>query len=178
MGIFSQIKWWIYAIIAGVLFALAAAWYAQVAGLNADVSDAKAKTTAAEAALDKRIASEATAIATAVKKAREDDQLKLDSQRKKLHELIEQNKASIVVTDATRQRLFDAARVSNACGEGGTDLPNSPSAASTGNGQGGDRLRPADRTLIEQLLQLGSSANETERQRKFLIEQYETNCRR
>jgi hypothetical protein len=178
MGIFSQIKWWIYAIIAGVLFALAAAWYAQVAGLNAEVSDAKAKATAAEAALDKRITSEATAIAEAVKKARNDDQLKLDSQRKKLNELIQQTKASIVVTDATRQRLFDAARVSNACNPSEPDVPNPASAALADNGQGNDGLRPADRKLIERLLQIGSSANETERQRKFLIDQYETNCRK
>ena len=52
-----------YAAFAAILAILAALWFAQVAGLRAEVSDAKAATALAEKNLSDRVAAEATALA-------------------------------------------------------------------------------------------------------------------
>ena len=94
-----------YAAFAVVLVVLGALWFTQVAALRSEVSDAKAATALAEKNLSDRIAAEATAIADAVTKAREEEQTKLKDQEVKYAQLLESNRTTRTALAGAEQRL-------------------------------------------------------------------------
>ena len=169
--------WQAYAVFAAVLLALGAAWYAQVTGLKAEVSDAKAATALAEKNLSDRVAVEATAIADAVTKAREEEQTKLKDQEVKYAQLLESNRTTRTALAGAEQRLRKLA--AEATGREGTSGPADSSAvASRIADASADELRPADRVLIGDLLQIAGDAKQVAEERNWLVDQYITNCER
>ena len=169
--------WQAYAVFLAVLLALGAAWYAQVAGLRADVSTVKAATATAEKNLSDRIAAEATAIADAVTKAREEEQTKLKDQEVKYAQLLESNRTTRTALAGAEQRLRKLA--AEATGRESTGGPADSSAvASRIADASADELRPADRILIGDLLQIAGDAKQVAEERNWLVDQYITNCER
>lgn len=166
-----------YAAFAAILAILAALWFAQVAGLRAEVSDAKAATALAEKNLSDRVAAEATAIADAVTKAREEEQTKLKDQEVKYAQLLESNRTTRTALAGAEQRLRKLA--AEATGREGTSSPADSSAiASRIADASADELRPADRVLIGDLLQIAGDAKQVAEERNWLVDQYITNCER
>lgn len=166
-----------YAAFAAILAILAALWFAQVAGLRAEVSDAKAATALAEKNLSDRVAAEATAIADAVTKAREEEQTKLKDQEVKYAQLLESNRTTRTALAGAEQRLRKLA--AEATGREGTSGPADSSAvAGRIADASADELRPADRVLIGDLLQIAGDAKQVAEERNWLVDQYITNCER
>ena len=169
--------WQAYAVFAVLLLALGAAWYAQVAGLKADVSAADARTATAEKNLSDRIATEATAIADAVTKAREEEQTKLKDQEAKYATLLQSNRDTRVALAGAEQRLRKLATEA-ARSEGAGRATDSATVASRIADASPDELRPADRVLIGDLLQIAGDAKQVAEERNWLVDQYITNCER
>ena len=166
-----------YLVLAGVLVVLGALWFTQVAALRSEVSDAKAATALAEKNLSDRIAAEATAIADAVTKAREEEQTKLKDQEVKYAQLLESNRTTRTALAGAEQRLRKLA--AEATGRESTGGPADSSAvASRIADASADELRPADRILIGDLLQIAGDAKQAAEERNWLVDQYITNCER
>ena len=166
-----------YAAFAVVLVVLGALWFTQVAALRSEVSDAKAATALAEKNLSDRIAAEATAIADAVTKAREEEQTKLKDQEVKYAQLLESNRTTRTALAGAEQRLRKLA--AEATGRESTGGPADSSAvASRIADASADELRPADRILIGDLLQIAGDAKQVAEERNWLVDQYLTNCER
>lgn len=169
--------WQAYAAFAAVLLTVAALWWGQVAGLKTDVSAAKAATATAEKNFSDRIAAEAAAIADAVTKAREEEQTKLKDQEVKYAQLLESNRTTRTALAGAEQRLRKLA--AEATGREGTSGPADSSAvASRIADASADELRPADRVLIGDLLQIAGDAKQVAEERNWLVDQYITNCER
>lgn len=169
--------WQAYAVFAALLLALGAAWYAQVAGLKADVSTAKAATATAEKNLSDRIAAEATAIADAVTKAREEEQTKLKDQEAKYATLLETNRTTRSNLAFAEQRLRKLAAEA-ARREGAGRTADSATVAGRIEETSSNELRPEDRVLIGDLLQIAGDAKQVAEERNWLVDQYITNCER
>jgi hypothetical protein len=169
--------WQVYAVFLAVLLALGAAWYAQVAGLRADVSTAKADTATAEKNLSDRIAAESTAIADAVTKARDEEQAKLKDQEAKYATLLQSNRDTRTALAGAEQRLRKLA--TEAAGrESAGRAADSATVASRIEDASANELRPADRVLIGELLQIAGDAKQVAEERNWLADQYITNCER
>lgn len=169
--------WQAYAVFAAVLLALAAVWWGQVAGLKADVSAADARTATAEKNLSDRIATEATAIADAVTKARDEEQVKLKDQEAKYATLLQSNRDTRTALAGAEQRLRKLA--TEAAGrESAGRTADSAAVASRIADASPDELRPADRVLIGDLLQIAGDAKQVAEERNWLVNQYITNCER
>ena len=169
--------WQAYAVFAAIVLALAAAWYVQVAGLKVDVATANSAKSTAEKNLSDRIAAEATAISDAVTKARGEEQQKLKDQEKKYATLLETNRTARVALAATEQRLYRlAAEAAGRQGLGGRT--NSTTTAGGAAEASANELRPADRKLIGELLQIAGDAKQAAEERNWLADQYITNCER
>ena len=166
-----------YAAFAAILAILAALWFAQVAGLRAEVSDAKAATALAEKNLSDRVAAEATAIADAVTKAREEEQVKLKDQEAKYATLLQSNRDTRTALAGTEQRLRKLATEA-ARSEGAGRTADSATVASRLADASADELRPEDRVLIGELLQIAGDAKQVAEERNWLVDQYITNCER
>ena len=166
-----------YAAFAAILAILAALWFAQVAGLRAEVSDAKAATALAEKNLSDRIAAEATAIADAVTKAREEEQIKLKDQEVKYAALLQSNRDTRTALAGVEQRLRKLA-VEAAGRESAGRAADSATVASRIEDASANELRPADRVLIGDLLQIAGDAKQVAEERNWLVDQYITNCER
>ena len=169
--------WQAYAVFAAVLLALGAVWFAQVAGLKADVATAKAATATAEKNLADRIAAEATAIADAVTKARAEEQIKLKDQEVKYAALLQSNRDTRTALAGAEQRLRKLAAEA-ARSEGASRTTDSAAVASRIADASPDELRPADRVLIGDLLQIAGDAKQVAEERNWLVDQYITNCER
>lgn len=166
-----------YLVFAGVLVVLGALWFTQVAALRAEVSDAKAATALAEKNLSDRIAAEATAVADAVTKAREEEQTKLKDQEAKYATLLETNRTTRSNLARAEQRLHKLA--TEAAGrEGAGRAADSATVASRIADASPDELRSADRVLIGDLLQIAGDAKQVAEERNWLADQYITNCER
>ena len=166
-----------YLVFAGVLVVLGALWFTQVAALRSEVSDAKAATALAEKNLSDRVAAEATAIADAVTKAREEEQTKLKDQEVKYAQLLESNRTTRTALAGAEQRLRKLA--AEATGRESTSGPADSSAVADRIADASaDELRPADRVLIGDLLQLAGDAKQVAEERNWLVDQYITNCER
>ncbi len=169
--------WQVYAVFAAVLLALAAAWWGQVAGLRADVSAADARTAVAEKNLSDRIAAEATAIADAVTKARDEELVKLKDQEAKYATLLQSNRDTRTALAGAEQRLRKLATEA-ARSEGAGRPADSAASASRIADASADELRPADRVLIGDLLQIAGDAKQVAEERNWLVNQYIENCER
>lgn len=168
--------WQAYAVFAALALAVVLAWVAQVASLKADISDAKAATAVAEKALSDRIAVEATAIADAVTKARDEEQVKRKTQEVKYEALLKSGNANRVALVGAERRLHQlASSAGSACSEGGA---NSPEAAGAAPDASPDGLRPEDRKLISGLLQIAGDAKQVAEERNFLASEYIEQCER
>ena len=169
--------WQAYAVFAAVLLALGAVWFAQVAGLKAHVATAEAATATAEKNLADRIAAEATAIADAVTKARAEEQIKLKDQEVKYAALLQSNRDTRTALAGVEQRLRKLA--TEAAGrEGAGRAADSATVASRIADASSNELRPADRVLIGDLLQIAGDAKQVAEERNWLVDQYITNCER
>lgn len=178
-------QWWLA--IAAILTALGAAWCAQVASLENQISTEKTNTAnersaklAAEGALDKRIKAEADAIAKAVQAARIEEQTKLATLQGKYDDLLKLKKSDAVVADGARGRLYGAAtgaQVRNATCPSPANVPGASTVASRAAPADGAGLHPADRALVDGLLQVGREANSAVRERNLAVETYEENRR-
>ena len=169
--------WQAYAVFAAVLLALGAVWFAQVAGLKADVATAKAATATAEKNLADRIAAEATAIADAVTKARAEEQIKLKDQEVKYAALLQANRDTRTALAGVEQRLRKLA--TEAAGRESAGHPaDSTAVAGRIENASPNELRPADRVLIGDLLQIAGDAKQVAEERNWLVDQYITNCER
>lgn len=169
--------WQAYAVFAAALLALAAAWWGQVAGLKADVATAKAATATAEKNLSDRIATEATAIADAVTKARDEEQVKLKDQEAKYATLLQSNRDTRTALAGTEQRLRKLATEAAGRESAGRAADSTASASRIADASP-DELRPADRVLIGELLQIAGDAKQVAEERNWLADQYITNCER
>ena len=166
-----------YLVFAGALAVLGALWFTQVAALRSEVSDAKAATALAEKNLSDRVAAEATAIADAVTKAREEEQTKLKDQEVKYAQLLKSNLTTRTALAGAEQRLRKLA--AEATGRESTSSPaDSATVASRIADASADELRPADRVLIGDLLQIAGDAKQVAEERNWLVDQYITNCER
>lgn len=161
---------------AGAALLVAAAW-GYVSHLKGAVADAEQRATQAERTLNDTITRHATAVTTAVQRARTEERKALTDQQEKYDELKTANARNVADLDAARQRLRNAA--SRPAGTAGP--ANLPGAAPTATGiaaASGDELRPEDRELIDGLLQVAQQANATARERNFLASQYQVNCQK
>lgn len=172
--------WQAYAVFAAVLLALGATWYAQVAGLRADVSAAKAATATAEKNLSDRIAAEATAVADAVTKAREEEQTKLKDQEAKYAVLLQSNRDTRAALAGAEQRLRKLASeaLGPTPGKRDGDGLDSTQAASRVADASADELRPEDRRLISELLQIAGDAKQVAEERNWIAARYIEHCER
>ena len=166
-----------YLVFAGALVILGALWFTQVAALRSEVSAAKAATVLAEKNLSDRVAVEATAIAEAVTKAREEEQTKLKDQEAKYATLLQSNRDTRTALAGAEQRLRKLATEA-ARSEGAGRAADSATVASRIADTGPDELRPADRVLIGDLLQIAGDAKQVAEERNWLVDQYITNCER
>ena len=166
-----------YLVFAGVLVVLGALWFTQVAALRSEVSDAKAATALAEKNLSDRVAAEATAIADAVTEAREEEQIKLKDQEAKYAALLQSNRDTRTALAGAEQRLRKLAAEA-ARSEGASRTTDSAAVASRIADASPDELRPADRVLIGDLLQIAGDAKQVAEERNWLVDQYITNCER
>lgn len=174
---FASVK--AYAVFAAVLLALGAAWYAQVAGLKADVSDAKAATADAEGRLSNRVAAEATAVATAVTAARAEEEQKRKAQEVKYAELLKTNSDVRSSLDAAEQRVRKLAlEASAARRERDSARADSAEATRRITEASPDELPPEDRRLIGELLQIAGDAGQVAAERNWLAAQYIEHCER
>lgn len=168
-----------YAAFAGILVILAALWFAQVSGLKAELSDSKAETSQARAALDKRIAAEATALADAVQKARSEEQDKIKDQEVKYAALLNTHRTTRANLAHAEQRLQQLAKAGGTAARqrdgGGAD---SAQTTSRIEGASADELRPEDRRLIGELLQIAGDARQVAEERNWLASQYIEHCER
>lgn len=169
--------WQAYAVFAAVLLAVAALWWGQVAGLKADVSAAKAATATAEKNLSDRIAAEATAIADAVTKAREEEQVKLKNQEAKYATLLQSNRDTRSALAGAEQRLLKLAAEA-ARRESAGSAADGAALAGRIQDASADELRPEDRVLIGDLLQIAGDAAQVAKERNWLADQYITQCER
>ena len=169
--------WQAYAVFAAVLLALAAAWWGQVAGLKADVATAKAATATAEKNLSDRIATEATAIADAVTKARDEEQVKLKDQEAKYATLLQSNRDTRTALAGAEQRLRKLATEAAGRESVGRAADSTASASRIADASPNE-LRPEDRVLIGELLQIAGDAKQVAEERNWLADQYITNCER
>ena len=166
-----------YAAFAVVLVVLGALWFTQVAALRSEVSDAKAATALAEKNLSDRVAAEATAIADAVTKARDEEQAKLKDQEAKYATLLQSNRDTRTALAGAEQRLRKLA--TEAAGrESAGRAADSATVASRIEDASANELRPADRVLIGELLQIAGDAKQVAEERNWLVDQYITNCER
>jgi hypothetical protein len=170
--------WQAYAVFAAAVAVLAALWFAQVAGLRAEISDAEAATSASEKQLSDRIAVESTAIADAVTKARDEEQTKLKTQEVKYEKLLQSDKTNRLALDSARGRLRTIAATSSAGRSCAGSPANSPTPASTPKGPSEDGLRPEDRKLIDELLQIAGDAKQVAEERNFIASEYIEQCER
>lgn len=169
--------WQAYAVFAAVLLALGAVWFAQVAGLKADVATAESATATAEKNLADRIAAEATAIADAVTKARAEEQIKLKDQEVKYAALLQSNRDTRTALAGVEQRLRKLA--AEAAGrESAGRAADRTAVAGRIEDASPHELRPADRVLIGDLLQIAGDAKQVAEERNWLVDQYITNCER
>lgn len=169
--------WQVYAVFVAVLVTLASLWFAQVAGLKAEVSDAKAKTQVAERALADRIAAEATAVARAVTAAREEESRKLKDQEVKYAALLETTDSIRSGIAAANQRVRKLA--AEAAGrESAGRAADSATVASRIEDTSPDELPAADRVLINELLQIAGDAGQVAEERNWLASQYIEHCER
>ena len=166
-----------YAAFAAILAILAALWFAQVAGLRAEVSDAKAATALAEKNLSDRVAAGAAVIADAVTKAHEEEQTKLKDQEVKYAQLLESNRTTRTALAGAEQRLRKLAAEATRR-EGASHPTDSTAVASRIEDASPNELRPADRVLIGDLLQIAGDARQVAEERNWLADQYITNCER
>ena len=166
-----------YLVFAGVLVVLGALWFTQVAALRAEVSDAQAATALAEKNLSDRVAAEAAAIADAVTKARVEEQIKLKDQEAKYAALLQSNRDTRTALAGAEQRLRKLATEA-ARSEGAGRTADSATVASRIADASPDELRPADRVLIGDLLQIAGDAKQVAEERNWLADQYITNCER
>ena len=166
-----------YLVFAGVLVILGSLWFTQVAALRSEVSAAKAATTLAEKNLSDRVAVEATAIADAVTKAREEEQTKLKDQEAKYATLLQSNRDTRTALAGAEQRLRKLATEA-ARSEGAGRAADSATVASRIADASPDELRSADRVLIGDLLQIAGDAKQVAEERNWLVDQYITNCER
>ena len=170
--------WQAYAVFAAAIAVVLMAWMVQVSGLKAEISDAKAATSAAERKLSERIAAEATAVATAVTEAREEESVKLNNQQVKYVALLKTNDANKLALSDARKRLYYLARADTPASAGGQDKPDGPQATGPTAGTGEDGLRPEDRALIGDLLQIAGEAKQIAEERNFLASEYIAQCER
>lgn len=166
-----------YLAFAAVLAILAAAWWVQVAALKVDVAEAKAATATAEKNLSDRIAAEAGAIADAVTQARKEEQAKLKDQEAKYAVLLQSNRDTRTALAGAEQRLRKLAAEATRR-EGASHPTDSSAVASRIADASADELRPADRILIGDLLQIAGDAKQVAEERNWLVDQYITNCER
>lgn len=169
--------WRAYAVFAALALAVVLAWVAQVASLKADISDAKAATAVAEKALSDRIAAEATVVADAVTKARDEEQAKLKSQEVKYATLLEANRATRANLAGAEQRLRKFAAEATRRESAGS-AADSTASASRIEEASADELRPEDRVLIGELLQIAGEAKQVAEERNFLASEYIEQCER
>ena len=170
--------WQAYAVFAAVLLAVAALWWGQVAGLKADIATAQAATATAEKNLSDRIAAEATAIADAVTTARDEEQVKLKNQEVKYEKLLQSDKTNRLALDNARGRLRSIAATSAAGRSCAGNPANSATPASPAPDASEDGLRPADRALIDDLLQIAGDAKQVAEERNFIASEYIAQCER
>jgi hypothetical protein len=168
--------WQAYAVFAAALAALGLTWWGQTVYLRGKINDAVAAKQVAEKQLSDRIAAEATAIADAVTKARAEEQSKLKDQEVKYAKLQDAVRAGRAALAGSEQRLFQLAQAAGgACAGRAAD---SATVASRIADASPDELRPADRVLIGDLLQIAGDAKQVAEERNWLVDQYITNCER
>lgn len=171
--------WQAYVVFAAIALAVVLAWVAQVSGLKAEISEANSKTFQAEKKLSDRIAAEATAVSSAVTKAREEEQIKLKDQETKYEKLLQTNKDTRLALAGSEQRLRKLAAASKpAAGPSSERGANSPAAAIGISEAAADELRPEDGVLIGELLQIAGDAKQAAEERNWLADQYITQCER
>lgn len=168
-----------YAAFAGILAVLAALWFAQVAGLKADLSESRAETSQAQKQLSDRVAAEATAVADAVKKARDEEQLKIKDQEVKYALLLETNRITRANLAGAEQRLLKLAKEAESARSqrDGTGTDSAQAAGRIADASP-DGLRPEDRILVGELLQIAGDAKQAAEERNWIAARYIEHCER
>lgn len=161
--------------IALLLSAAIAAHLAEVYSLEADVAAAQVAKANAERVLANFISAEAQAVSAAVQRARAQERESYANLQKDFDELKHQRAADAASVVDARQRLYSLAQGADRQCRG--NVPGGTTAA-VGAAGADAGLPPADRQLIDRLLQIGDQANEARRQRDFAVKQYQQNCQK